>query len=256
MQRFWVNIDGLIEELCVPADAEELMPGVRWGAPDHLFTPAFWKYQCEVQRRRQRYTWHRIGDNLLEEIAACLLGGFGIPAEMGMMAFARLKHHAMLLGTAPEAELRDLLSSPFRVGGRERRYRFATQKAAYLSRSLAIAKEVDVTLPAPHLRDVLASLPGIGLKTASWIVRNHLDSDEVAIIDVHLHRACVMMGVFEPRSQPGRDYLKLEGRFLNFSRAMETRASVLDAIIWDYMRRIGPTARGSKASPQQLQLAF
>jgi N-glycosylase/DNA lyase len=63
------------------------------------------------------------------------------------------------------------------------------------------------------LRDRLLDLPGIGPKTASWIVRNHLDSDDVAIIDVHLHRACVMMNVFEAKSDPAKEYFSLEALF-------------------------------------------
>jgi hypothetical protein len=75
MQRLWVNIDGDIQELCVPAEIEEVVPGVSWGRPDDLFTPSFWKYQSEAQVRRNRYSFHRLGSNLLEEIAVCLLGG-------------------------------------------------------------------------------------------------------------------------------------------------------------------------------------
>lgn len=258
MQRLWINIDGQIVELNVPPHAEEVMPGVAWGSPDELFTPSFWKYQAEAQTRRNRYIEHRLGDTLLEEIAVCLLGGYGIPAEMGLAAFRRLKEHELLHGTSTEREILELLSCPFNLAGRERRYRFAAQKASYLCRSLGMAKDLDVNLPARGLRDALLALPGIGPKTSSWIVRNRLDSDDVAIIDVHLHRACVMMNVFEPESDPTKDYFQLEDLFLSFAHAIEVRASVLDAIMWDFMRRIGPTARSIKGDKwtNQLHLAF
>ncbi|UDF29744.1 UNVERIFIED_ORG: hypothetical protein LHK14_00025 [Roseateles sp. XES5] len=257
MQRLWVNIDGDIEELCVPAEVEEVMPGVSWGRPDDLFTPSFWKYQSEAQMRRNRYSHHRLGSNLLEEIAVCLLGGYGIPAEIGMAAFERLKQEDILLGDSSESEIFAQLSQPFDMQGSARRYRFAAQKSSYLARSLQMAKDFPVDEPPRLLRDRLLALPGIGPKTASWIVRNHLNSDDVAIIDVHLHRACVMMNVFEAKSDPAREYFSLETLFLRFAAALKVRASVLDAIIWDFMRRIGPTARNSRSvQAQQLQLTF
>ncbi|AVH43725.1 hypothetical protein [Agrobacterium tumefaciens] len=258
MQRFWVNINGIIEEHSLPAGVSEVMPGVCWGGPDELFTPAFWKYQSEAQARRNRYRDHKLGETLLEEIAVCLLGGYGIPAEMGMVAFRRLRADGLLGGEASELDILERLAVPFEIEGRQRRYRFASQKASYLSRSLSMARDFSLQVPERELRQQLLGLPGIGPKTASWVVRNHLDSDEVAIIDVHLHRACVMMNVFDANSDPAKDYFGLEELFLRFAQAIKVRASVLDAVIWDFMRRIGPTARPIKIRPHaaQLQLAF
>ena len=58
--------------------------------------------------------------------------------------------------------------------------------------------------PAPvvgvMLRDALTAIPGVGLKTASWAVRNHRASDSVAVLDVHIVRACEHLGVFPARS--------------------------------------------------------
>src|SRR5690606_10927899 len=151
--------------------------------------------------------------------------------------FERLRTRGYLTGNATEKEILALLSAPFEANGKSRRYRFAAQKASYVARSLSIARTPDLDLSPRHLRDQLLELPGIGPKTASWIVRNHLDADDVAIIDVHLHRACVMMNVFEAKSDPAKEYFKLEDLFLKFAEAIKVRASILDAIIWDFMRR-------------------
>jgi hypothetical protein len=49
----------------------------------------------------------------------------------------------------------------------------------------------------------------------------------------------------------------LEDLFLKFANAIKVRASILDAVMWDFMRRIGPTSKPMKvAAPAQLQLAF
>ena len=45
------------------------------------------------------------------------------------------------------------------------------------------------------LRDALTAIPGVGLKTASWAVRNHRASDSVAVLDVHIVRACEHLGI-------------------------------------------------------------
>lgn len=255
MQQLWMNIDGRMHELFIPAKSDEVMPGVRWGASEEVFTPSFWKYQSEARGHTNKSGQHKLGENLFEEIAVCLLGGYGIPAEMGMVAFERLRGQGFLQGGATEEQMRASLKEPFIVGGRERRYRFAAQKASYLARSLQLAQDLDPRLHPRDLRDRLLTLPGIGPKTASWVVRNHTDADDVAIIDVHLHRACVMMDVFEPHSDPSKEYFKLEDLFLRFAEAIKVRASLLDAIIWDFMRRIGPTSR-TPTQARQLSLSF
>ena len=99
-----------------------------------------------------------------------------------------------------------------------------------------------------ELRSQLVEITGIGPKTGSWIVRNHLGSDDVAILDVHITRASIAAGVFPETADPTRNYFKLEVRFLEFCAAIDEPASRVDAIMWDYMRRVFPskTTRGSQ----------
>lgn len=59
----------------------EIVPGVPLGSPDEVFGPAFWGEMARVAERGD-YGDIRLGTNLAEEVAACLLGGFGMPAEM------------------------------------------------------------------------------------------------------------------------------------------------------------------------------
>lgn len=88
------------------------------------------------------------------------------------------------------------------------------------------------------LRDTLATLPGVGLKTASWIVRNYRASGAVAIIDVHILRAGHHLGLFESQWTPSNQYRLLESQFLKFAAAIETLPTLLDSIMWDQMRRM------------------
>ena len=92
------------------------------------------------------------------------------------------------------------------------------------------------------LRDWLLRIKGIGLKTASWIVRNWLDSDDVAILDIHIFRAGLLAGFFNGADSVERDYIRMENRFLAFAHALGARASILDAIIWWQMKQAGSLA--------------
>jgi N-glycosylase/DNA lyase len=82
-------------------------------------------------------------------------------------------------------------------------------------------------------------LPGIGPKTASWITRNWLGSDAVAILDVHVIRACCLMGLFSEPICLRREYEVLECKFLQFAENIGVRAAMLDALIWREMRLLG-----------------
>jgi thermostable 8-oxoguanine DNA glycosylase len=129
--------------------------------------------------------------------------------------------------------LRDWLSEPIEVDGKRIRYRFAAQKARYL----AAAFERLMAEPSPQnsgreLRDWLLGIPGIGFKTASWIARNWLNADDVAILDIHILRAGALAKFLDAGLTVERHYLELEQQFLAFSKALGVRSSELDAVIW------------------------
>jgi len=88
-------------------------------------------------------------------------------------------------------------------------------------------------------RDDLQKISGIGPKTASWITRNWLNSDDVAIIDIHILRAGWAINLFDKKIRLPRDYFSLEKKFLKLAEAIDVRASILDAVIWSDMRTFG-----------------
>jgi thermostable 8-oxoguanine DNA glycosylase len=179
--------------------------------------------------------------SVAEETGFCLLGGYGIRYEVNEAAFERLKDHQVFDLDAAIAHdlILALLNEPLKIGGRLVRYRFPNQRARRLSGMREHLRDLEVDGMDPQgMRDALQSIDGIGPKTASWIVRNLLGSDEVAIIDVHILRACTLMGVFPEDIRLPRDYAPLERRFIDFSEALEVRPSVLDAVMWSEMRTV------------------
>jgi len=236
----------------LPAASEQLVPGVAWGDIATFPTPAYWAYRVAADQQANKASY-KLGATLNEEIAACLLGGHGIPASVGLAAFYKMRTERLLDGRATEQRLRDCLSEPVTVHGRSVRYRFAAQKARYLAASLArAAAGVPTCRSGRQLRDWLLKLPGIGFKTASWIARNWLDADDVAILDVHILRAGHAIGLFPAHMTVTRHYLELEKRFLDLARAMGVQPSQLDAVIWYEMasspRTVQAVARGSHSA--------
>src|SRR5262245_8517427 len=65
-----------------------LIPEIKWGSPGMVFTPAYW---AEVVARHrsaeQSAVTFRLGSTFKEECVACLLGGHGIPGDVGNAAF-------------------------------------------------------------------------------------------------------------------------------------------------------------------------
>lgn len=217
----------------LPGADMEVLPGVRWGAVEAFPTPAYWAYQVLARRMAARPIRYKLGATLREEVGACLLGGHGIPARIGLEAFQALKRKGAFGDTPPsEADLLSWLQEPLALADRTVRYRFAAQKARYLASALAALDEAPVGGSSRALRDWLLLLPGVGHKTASWIVRNWLDADDVAILDIHVLRAGVLGGFLDPELKVERNYAELEDQFVAFSKALGVRTAELDAVIW------------------------
>lgn len=238
MQTVWVENGSGAERIDLPAPDEEVIDGVLWGRPDTMNTPAYWAIRCRRNGEHKLDFTSRSG-SLYEEVGFCLLGGFGIKYEANRAAFERLKCEGVFEPSScvEEDQIRSLLSRPLLVGGRMQRYRFPNQRAKRLIAMRSSLNNLDLKgLTARALRDKLMGLDGVGPKTASWIVRNMLGSDEVAIIDIHILRACKQMRVFPDQIILPRDYNPLEDRFLAFADAIAVRASILDAVMWTEMR--------------------
>jgi N-glycosylase/DNA lyase len=213
---------------------------VPWHTEVDIGSAAFWVAQ--TQRATHPRT-HRLGATLGEEAAACLLGGHGVTGEMTLAAFRHLRDNELLRPGVSETDLLVALRAPLTLtGGRTARYRFPAQRAGRLHRlfrALPEAPECRTPGAGPALRAWLMQLPGFGPKTASWAARNHTGSEQLAVIDIHVHRAGLTAGVFEETWTLPRDYLRFESAFVAWAEHGLVRTSDLDACIWFEMSRLG-----------------
>lgn len=238
-QEAWAGYGANARLVRLPPRDAEIVPGVLWGSPEHFNTPAYWAVRCRWEEENPDYiTGHQ---DILRETTFCLLGGFGIKYEVNSAAFCRLDQNGFFSADPAchsEKAVRHWLLEPLNVSGRQTRYRFPNQRARRLAKMREQLSDARLMgLSATALRIALMEIEGIGPKTASWIVRNCLGSDEVAIIDVHLVRACQQMRLFPEELSLPRDYQALELRFLSFSEALQVRPSILDAVIWSEVRK-------------------
>jgi thermostable 8-oxoguanine DNA glycosylase len=169
------------------------------------------------------------------------LGGFGIRYEVNTAAFERLRENGVfsLENEIAMAEIENFLRTPLRIGGRSVRYRFPKQRAARIWKMREVLRSSTIPMDDPlALREELMKLEGVGPKTASWVVRNLLGSDQVAILDVHIIRVCQRLGLFPRNVTLPRDYRKLEEIFLDFASVAGVSSAQLDATIWAEARTV------------------
>src|SRR5689334_12743933 len=125
MQEAYAFVNGQIHCWPLPAPDVEVVDGVQWGSPAELLSPAYWAVLAKVASSAGLGFVCKDGD-LASELGFCLLGGFGIAAEVASVAHGRLSDAGVFTNDwRPDHEhVRDLLLQPLRVKSRLVRYRF------------------------------------------------------------------------------------------------------------------------------------
>ncbi|WP_018416540.1 hypothetical protein [Teredinibacter turnerae] len=239
MQTSFIRVGKGLLHIDLPPQDEEVLPGVRWGNAAGFPTVAYWMLRTIETRLTNKTVQYKLGASLLEEIGACLLGGHGIPAENGLAAYEHMKEKGAFSGDLYSADqLLEWLSEPIRLREKSFKYRFAKQKSSYIHSAIKRLGESEAPAASgQELRNWLLDIKGVGLKTASWVARNWLDADDVAILDIHIYRAGLLGGFFTDSMTVEKDYLKLESRFIELAESMEVKTSELDSLMWFEMQQ-------------------
>lgn len=187
---------------------------------------------------------------LRRELVFCLLGGHGVTHELADSATSIvLALRPFASGWSVEA-LRERLEQelsrsqfePRRADGSLRRYRFPARKALLISDAVAWVRAqggLAAGLALQHddaaRREWLCGCPGVGLKTASWLLRNCGWARDLAILDVHLLRALTDAGIIAESRLP-RDYLRIERAYLEWAEQLGACPAALDLFLWEVQR--------------------
>lgn len=187
---------------------------------------------------------------LRHELVFCLLGGHGVTFELALSAtdvvMALCPFESFWTRSKLKQALRDELSGaqfdPRRKNGSLRRYRYPNRKAGLLleARNWVLANggigHVLTEVQCEYRRrEWLCTCPGIGPKSASWLLRNTGYADSLAILDVHILRAMEDAGRLPPIQLP-RDYELAEACFLAWCNELDAPASALDLFLWEWQR--------------------
>jgi thermostable 8-oxoguanine DNA glycosylase len=187
---------------------------------------------------------------LRHELIFCLLGGHGVTFELALSAtevILRLSPFndnwtSSQLRAAIEGRLRKPQFEPRRADGTLRCYRFPGRKARLIAEAVAwvteqggIARGLAARTCERDRRSWLCQCPGIGLKTASWLLRNSGWAKRLAILDVHLIRALEEANVVAETRLP-RDYELVEAAYLAWADSLGACPSALDLFLWEVQR--------------------
>lgn len=184
-----------------------------------------------------------------DELVFCLLGGHGITFELSQSAAERMRELEVFGDwerSQLECVIHDELSSPqFRPVKRDgslRRYRYPAAKARLVADAVQWVKAEGPLVVLLELepdetvrRQLLLACPGIGPKTASWLLRNAGLAANVAVLDVHVLRAMAS----ERRLPAGRlpsAYLRIEAAFLAWCKELAVAPAAFDLFLWEWQR--------------------
>lgn len=207
-------------------------------------------------RYQGKYSISAKSQNWLDEFFFCLLGGYSIPYELNKSAYLVLKEKGCFNTDLPwerESEMGQLIAnelckpqfSPLLSNGQKRRYRFPNKKATIIAQAghwlkMTCNFELDTLLDGcetpKNKRTVLLQCPGLGYKSASWLLRNIGMGSNLAILDVHVYRTLREFRIIPDELNIPADYLEIEKMYCHACHSIGADTELMDLIIWSWAR--------------------
>lgn len=190
-------------------------------------------------------------EDFRRELVFCLLGGHGVTYELSLSALKEVDRLKIFAPHWTREELHKALAcelvrpqfKPLRKDGSLRRYRFPHRKASLIAaaREWVLAQGTITSLlelipDERHRRDLLCDCPGLGPKSASWLLRNTGYAANLAILDIHVVRAMNEHGRIGAELIVSRDYESIEAEFLTWCDELGARPNALDLFLWEWQR--------------------
>ena len=191
-------------------------------------------------------------DGLWHHLLTCLLSS-QVPYDLAVAAADSIADHRFLDG--PEAglahevdRLTNILSQPFNVQGRSRRYRFPNVKARQIVETRCAVSEAAGSLSelvgtfedCELARDwFIRHAPGMGPKQTSMFLRDVGLTNDLAILDRHVIRYMRAVGLWNSSSEviTGlKEYVRHEAVLKDHAEELGHPVGIVDGAIWIVMR--------------------
>ena len=202
---------------------------------------------CEAVPPSRLSAW----PDLEHELLFCLLGGFGVTYEQGRSAAAIISRLDPFSDDRSDDVLFETIAwrleqpwfEPRRQDGSLSRYRFPRHKASvlvsarrWLRDNETLGERLRGLDSCKKRRELLSECPGVGFKTASWVLRNLGLGADLAIIDTHVLRALSDSGRVPETVRLPRDYELAEDAFLEWCAELDAPPAAFDLFMWDWQR--------------------
>ena len=193
-----------------------------------LYNPI--KPQIEARLMDFRHIWETASDeDLFRELVFCLLTPQS-KAKTCWKAVQRLDRKCMIAEAMPAQISEELVG-----------VRFNLRKGEYicLARNMFSARSLRATLaefaePLAARVWLVENVKGLGYKEASHFLRNIGLGEDLAILDRHILKNLVLLGVIKevPTSPTKRIYLEIERKMTAFSKDSKIPMGHLDLLLW------------------------
>ncbi len=225
--------------------------GLGQGLPSASSIDAAWRIVADLYCEAVQPSGSVALPVLEQELLFCLLSGFGITYEQGRSAAAIVSTLAPFSEDWSDDALFETIArrleqssfEPPKQDGSLRRYRFPRHKASvivnarrWLRDNAMLNDRLCGLESCKERRELLRDCPGVGLKTASWVLRNLGLGADLAIIDIHVLRALSDSGRVPETTRLPRDYELAENAFLEWCAELDAPPAAFDLFVWHWQR--------------------
>jgi len=189
----------------------------------------------EINKRLKEFksVLEKPDEKIFSELAFCILTPQSKAVTCWNVIQSLEKNNLLLTGTADQ--IRPFLNS-VRFGENKTKYLLGARKVFYENGRFKIKEKLSKLNETAKMREwLIENVKGIGMKEASHFIRNiGLNDNQLAILDVHILKNLVELGVIEevPKSLTKKTYLEIERKMKDFADKLGITLDELDLLLW------------------------
>ena len=191
------------------------------------------KLQIEARLDEFRNVWHDESDEeIFAELVFCILTPQSKARTCWQAVESLVEKNLLVDGKANEI-LAEVCTVRFK--NNKTRYIIEARRLFLKSNKLNIIQQINSLGEPADIRSWLVeNVKGIGMKEASHFLRNIGMGGDLAILDRHILRNLMALGVIGeiPKTISPKQYLAIENQMSKFSRETEIPMDHLDIVLW------------------------